>query len=65
MDAPPLEFDFAPEASSGRVVIGRVHDLGSFGNLSHVVVVDGSTVKDVSLLECPNDRVEYFNYLSE
>ncbi len=62
MDAPQIEFDFdSNQASPGRIVIARKHDLGSFGNLSHVVVVDGSTVKDVSLLECTDPDVEYFN----
>jgi len=66
MDAPQLElFDTSPEASSGRVVIGRRIDLGSFGNLTLLIVVDGSTVKGVSCLVCDDPKVEYFNYLTK
>ncbi len=66
MDAPQLEFDFvnAPEARSGRVVFAKQIDLGSFGNLSLLFVVDGSTVREVSLLECDDPSVSYYNYLS-
>jgi len=66
MDAPQLEFDFSSsQVNPGRVVMARKHDLGSFGNLHHVIVVDGSTVRDVSLLECDDFNVEYYNGQSE
>ena len=66
MDAPQLEFNFvnAQAASSGRVVFVKEIDLGSFGNLSLLIVVDGSTVKEVTLLECNDPDVKYYNYLS-
>ncbi len=53
-----------PEASSGKVVISRNVDLGSFGNLCLLIVVSESTVRAVTFLECNDENIEYFNYLS-
>ena len=65
MDAPQLDlFNDAPEASSGKVVISRSIDLGSFGNLCLLIEVDGSTVRAVTHLECNDPKVKYYNYLS-
>ena len=68
MDAPQLELDFreggSPEASSGKVVISQLIDLGSFGNLCLLIVVEESTVRAVTHLECVDPSVEYYNYLS-
>jgi len=65
VDAPQLElFEASPEASSGKVVISRSIDLGSFGNLCLLIVVDGSTVRAVTYLQCDDPKVKYYNYLS-
>ena len=66
MDAPQLEFDFddANEASLGRVVFGKSIDLGSFGNLCLLFVVEGSDVRVLSHLECDEETCRYYNYLS-
>ncbi len=66
MDAPQLDLFYHGEleASPGRVVISRSIDLGSFGNLCLLIVVDGSTVRAVTHLECDDTNVEYYNYLS-
>ena len=57
-------FDDAPEANSGKVVIARRIDLGSFGNLCLIIEVDGSIVRAVTHLECADPAVKYYNYLS-
>ncbi len=66
MDAPQLEFDFsaANEADSSRVVFTVSTPLGPFGNRIDVISVEGPSVRDVSLLECNDDSVEYYNHLS-
>ena len=65
MEGKQLElFNDAPEASSGKVVISRSIDLGSFGNLCLLIVVDESTVRAVTHLECSDERIKYYNYLS-
>ena len=64
MDAPQLELDFdANSARPGRVVFTVATDLGPFGNRTDVIIVDGSTVGGVSLLECEDEKVEYYNHL--
>jgi len=66
MDAPQLEFDFeaANEANSSRIVFTVSTDIRPFGNRTDVIVVDGSTVRDVSLVDCDDEEVQYFNHLS-
>ena len=57
-------FNDANEASLGKVVFTVGTDLGLFGNRTDVFVVDESTVRGVSLLECDNDDVDYYNHQS-
>ena len=66
MDAPQLELfdDVSNAASVGRVVKTVHTDLGQFGNLIIVVVVDGSNVRVLSHLECADPKIEYYNHLS-
>ena len=45
----------------GRIVRTVSTDLGPFGNRIDILVVDESTVRGVSLLECDNEDAEYFN----
>jgi len=67
MDAPQLDLfdDLAGQvASFGKVVLSRSIDLGSFGNLCLLIVVEGTSVRAVTHLECSDPGVKYFNYLS-
>jgi len=57
-------FNSANEASLGRVVRTVETDLHEFGNRTDIIVVDGSTVRDMSLLECDDPDVLYFNNYS-
>jgi len=58
-------FNAANEANISRVVRSVSTDLGMFGNRTDLVVVDGSTVRGTSLLECTDEDVRYFNMYSE
>ena len=58
-------FNDANVASPGRVVFTSSTDLGRFGNRTDVIVVDDSTVGGVSLLECDDESVQYFNGQSD
>ncbi len=64
MDAPQVEL-FANQASPGRVVKTVHTDLGVFGNRTDLIVVDESTVRGASLLECLDPNVIYFNVYSQ
>jgi len=64
MDAPQLDlflFNVSPKASPGRVVKTVHTDLGLFGNRTDLIIVDESTVRGASLLECDDADALYFN----
>ena len=44
-----------------RIVKTINTDLGDFGNRTDIIVVDESTVRGASLLECADSDVQYFN----
>ena len=48
---------FSPKQPEGRIVLAVETNLGRFGNRTDVMVVDGSTVRGVSLLQCDDDDV--------
>ncbi len=56
---------FSPEgqaaASRGEIVISKHTDLLEFGNRYDILIVRGDTVRGVSLLECDDEDVRYFN----
>ena len=54
-------FNNANQASPGRVVRSVCTPLGSFGNRTDLIVVDDGIVRGLSLLECDNPDVDYFN----
>jgi len=63
MDAPQLEL-FSLKSQpipSGRMVWVVETNLGPFGNRTDVMVVDEGSVRGVSLLECSDPEVLYFN----
>lgn len=64
MDAPQLEL-FPLDSNESRIVIAVETKIGEFGNRTDLIVVDGSTVRGMSLLECIDPDVEYFNMHSE
>ena len=52
---------YKPES---RIVIAVETKLGRFGNRTDLIVVDESTVRGVSLIECDDSDVRYFNHAS-
>ena len=54
--------DNPPES---RIVIAVETNLGPFGERTELIVVDESTVRAVSLLECDDADVHYYNGMSE
>ena len=64
MDAPQLDLFTPYPAGQSRVVIAVETNLDLFGNRVDVIVVDGRTVRGMSLLECDDSDVKYFNYAS-
>ena len=60
MDSPQLDL-FVPKPQQSRVVIAVETKIGVFGNRTDLIVVDDSVVRGVSLLECDNEDVHYFN----
>ena len=44
-----------------RIVISKHTDLLEFGNRYDILIVRGDVVRGVSLLECDEDDVRYFN----
>ena len=60
---------FPADLDSGRqklpdIVISKHTDLLEFGNRYDILIVRGDVVRGVSLLECDDEDVRYFNYQS-
>ena len=55
----------SPELQAGKLVIAVETKIAPFGNRTDLIVVDGKSVRGMSLLECTNPNVEYFNVHSE
>ena len=54
---------FSPKQPTGRKVLVVETNIGTFGNRTDVMVVDGSTVRGLSLVECDNSNVEHSDNL--
>ena len=63
-ERPQLDL-FVPIPQQSRTVIAVETKIPGFGNRTDLIVVDGSTVRGVSLLESDNPDVRFFNNLSE
>ena len=48
-------------SGEGKLVISKHTDLLEFGNRYDILIVRGDVVRGVSLLECDNKDVAYFN----
>ena len=65
MNGPWKQLDLFPlDSHESRIVIAVETKIGEFGNRTDLIVVDESTVRGMSLLECDNSDVLYFNYQS-
>jgi len=60
MDAPQIEL-FSSKPPATRIVLAVETNIAPFGNRTDVIVVDEGTVRGMSLLECTDPDVEYFN----
>ncbi len=58
MEQPELFPSYMPQS---RIVIAVETNIAPFGNRTDVIVVDGSTVRGLSLVECDDSDVKYFN----
>ena len=63
MDDLALQQDFflPPEAAEQKIVISKHTDFLEFGNRYDILIVRGDVVRGVSLLECDDEDVAYFN----
>jgi len=64
MDAPQLDL-FVHNPPESRIVIAVETNIEPFGNRVDVIVVDEGVVRGVSLLECDDRDVSYFNMHSK
>ena len=55
----------ADKPPKSRIVIAVETKIVPFGNRTDLIVVDEGIVRGLSLLECDDPNVEYFNYHSQ
>ena len=59
-----LELFASVKPPKSRIVISVETKIGVFGNRTDLIVVDDGNVRGLSLLECDDSDVEYYNNAS-